>query len=72
MAFGCGAMTSFYVVIYGLFYAKAWTDIVGWYEYLISFVLIFCISIDIGLFYGGISYLTGHYFVRSMFPRMAD
>jgi hypothetical protein len=71
-AFGCGASTSIYLFVYGIFFWWTHTTINGWYEIFYSICILFCISVDVGLVCGAISYFSGSYFVHSNFQQKSN
>lgn len=72
IAFGSGAATSFYVFANGIWYLLTIViTIRGWYEILVSLCILTTVSIDIGLLFGAVSYLSGYYYVNTIFVRKA-
>lgn len=72
VAFSNGASAAAYVGLYGVWFLTFQTHIHGWYEMSYCLFTLLWITIDIGLVCGGVSYLSGHYFVHSVFHRTAD
>jgi hypothetical protein len=68
-AFGCGSSTAVYVFIYGISFLYCHTLINGWYEMSCSICILFCISVDVGLVCGSLSYFSGRYIVHSIFQQ---